>query len=177
MSFFVAVIASSISESAVLSCMVPPTASVARFSLCRVSTVTSVLLTGITQEVLDGNTVCGRCMTRLIVKTDWGRCLRDAQNHQNTSVAAEIAFSTSWLKLWDMVLDHDHQETVSLQALYQELTRPAFGSKPCYRCDIDHLHETYSHSTIGVSPTTIVRQLADGDRDVFVFAKHFLRTI
>ena len=45
-------------------------------------------------------------------------------------------------------------------------------SRPCHRCDIDHLHEPYfnhfisSHSTIGVSPTTIVRQLADGDLDV-----------
>ena len=135
---------------------------------------------GIIQEVLDGNSVCGRGMTRLIVKTDWGKCLRDAQNHQSTALAAEIASSTSWLKLWDMALDHGHQGTVSLQALFRELTRPAFGSKPCHRCDIDHLHEPYfnhfisSHCTIGVSPTTIVRQLADGDRDVF---KQCLHTI
>ena len=50
---------------------------------------------GITQEVLDGNSVCGRGMTRLIAKTDWEKCLRDAQNHQSTAVAAEIASSTS----------------------------------------------------------------------------------
>ena len=81
-----------------------------------------------------------------------------------------------------MALDHGHQGTVSLQSLFRELTRPAFGSKPCHRCEIDHIHEPYfnhfisSHSTIGVSPTTIVRQLADGDLDV-LFAKQFLRTI
>ena len=40
---------------------------------------------GITQEVLDGNSVCGRGMTRLIVKTDWEKCLRDPQNHQSTA--------------------------------------------------------------------------------------------
>ena len=102
------------------------------------------------------------------MKTDWEKCLREAQNHQSTALAAEIASSTSWLKLWDMALDHGHQGTVSLQALFRELTRPTFGSKPCHRCDIDHLHEPYfnhfisSHSTIGVSPTTIVRQLRPG---------------
>ena len=124
------------------------------------------------------NSVCGHgiydkvdCEERLGEK-----CLRDAQNHQNTAVAAEIASSTSCIKLWDMALDHGHQGTV---ALFRELTRPTVGSKPCHRCDIDHLHEPYfnhfisssSHSTIGVSPTTIVRLLADGDRDVFMFAK------
>ena len=62
--------------------------------------------------------------------SDWGKCLRDAQS---TALAAEIASSTSWLKLWDMALDHGHQGTVSLQALFRELTRPAFGSKPCHR--------------------------------------------
>ena len=56
------------------------------------------------------------------MKTDWGKCLCDAQNHQSTALAAEIASSTSWLKLWDMALDHGHQGTVSLQALFRELT-------------------------------------------------------
>ena len=64
---------------------------------------------GITHEVLDDNSVCGRGMTRLIVKTGWEKCFRDAENHQSTAVAADIASSTSWLKLWDMALDHGHQ--------------------------------------------------------------------
>ena len=66
--------------------------------------------------LVDGNSVCGRGMTRLIVKTDWEKCLCD---DQSTAMAAEIASSTSWLKLLDMALDHGHQGTVSLQALFQ----------------------------------------------------------
>jgi hypothetical protein len=94
----------------------------------------------------------------MVAEADWEKCLHDALDHQSTAAAAEIASSTSWLKLWDMALDHG---TASLQALFRELTRPEFGSKPCHRCDIDQLSGPYfnhflsSHSTIGVTPSTI----------------------
>ena len=104
---------------------------------------------GVTQDFLDGN-----------------------------SASAEIASSTSWLKLWDMALDHGQQGTLSLQTLFRELYRPCYGSTPCHRCDIESLEEHYfhhfisSHSNIWVSPSTIIHQLADGDPDVFIVAKH-----
>ena len=136
---------------------------------------------GVTQDVLDGNSASARGRTKLIVKMDWEKCLCDAQSHQSTHVVAEIASSTSWLKLWDMALDHGQQGTLSLQTLFRELSRPCYGSKPCHRCDIESLEEHYfhhfisSHSNISVSPSTIIHQLADGDPDVFRVAKHILR--
>ena len=82
-------------------------------------------------------------------------------------MAAEVASSISWLKLWDMALDYSPRGTASLQALFRELTRPSFGSKPCHLCDIDHLCVPYfDHfiSSIEVSSDFIVHQLAEGDR-------------
>ena len=68
---------------------------------------------GITQEVLDGNLV-GRCgMAKLVAEADWKKCLRDALDHRSSAAAAEIATSTSWLKLWDMALDHGCNGTAS----------------------------------------------------------------
>ena len=58
---------------------------------------------GTTHEVLDGNSVGVHGLSKSIVKK---KCLRNAQNHQSTVAAAEIASSTSWLKLRDMALDH-----------------------------------------------------------------------
>ena len=97
-----------------------------------------------TQGVLDGNSVAEvRGMSKSSLKLDWERCLCDARNHQSTAVAAEVASSISWLKLWDMALDYSPRGTASLQALFRELTRPSFGSKP-------------ATLTICVSPTLII---------------------
>ena len=135
---------------------------------------------GMTQDVLDNNSVNVRGRTKLIVEIDWEKCLCDAKNHQSTQIVAEIASSTSWLKLWDMALDHGQQGTLSLQALFRELSRPCFGSTPCLRCDITSLEEQYfyhfisSHSNLQVSPSTIIRLLAEGDREIFRVAKQIL---
>lgn len=137
---------------------------------------------GLTQEILDGVSVAGRSLTKRIVKQDWNKCLHEAKDHQSTAAAAEIASSTSWLKLWDIALDQGHLGTSSLKILFRELTRPSFGSKPCRHCDIDHLREPYfhhfitCHSNIGISPTIITRQLADGDQGLFIFVKQLIRT-
>ena len=135
---------------------------------------------GMTQDVLDSNSVSARGRTKLIAETDWERCLCDAKNHQSTRIVAEIASSTSWLKLWDMSLDHGQQGTLSLQAVFRELSRPCFGSTPCPRCDISSIEEQYfhhfitCHSTLQVSPSTIIRLLAEGNWDLFRVAKQIL---
>ena len=81
---------------------------------------------------MDGNSVGVRGMTKLIAETDWEKCLRDAKQHQSTSVAAEISSSTSWLKLWDMALDRGQLGTLSanpvsraIQALFWPQTLPS----------------------------------------------------
>ena len=104
---------------------------------------------------------CAACQSFYIAEVDWQKSLSDARNHHSTSVAAEIATFTSWLKLWDTALDYGPLGTASLQGLYRELTRPSFGSKPCHLCDINHLCGSYfnhfisSHSSIDISFVSI----------------------
>ena len=47
-----------------------------------------------------------------------------AKTHSSTSVAAEIAESTSWLKIWDLALDYGPRGTSAIQALFSTMTRP-----------------------------------------------------
>ena len=124
-----------------------------------------------TQEVQDGNSVVGRSMRNTIVDMECEKCLQDAQKHQSTMPAAEIAYSTSWLKLWDMGMGP--LGTASFQALFRELTRPVFVLQPCNHCNINHLCKLYfnhfisTHSNLGVCSTIVISQVAAGDRDIF----------
>ena len=116
-------------------------------------------------------------MAELVAEADRKKYLHDALDHQSSAAAAEIATSTSWFKLWDMALDHGCNGTASLQAMFQELTRPAVGSKPCYCCDIDQLKGPYfnhflsSHCTIQATPSTIIHLLAEKDQSIFTLVK------
>ena len=53
-----------------------------------------------------------------ILKTDWDSCIVKASNHCSMAIAAQIAVSVSWVKLWDMALDHGPRGTECLQTLY-----------------------------------------------------------
>ena len=75
---------------------------------------------GVTQDVLDGNSLSTHGRTKLIVEMDWEKYLCDTQSHQSTHIVAEIASFTSWLKLLDMALDHGQQETLSLYRLFSK---------------------------------------------------------
>ena len=71
------------------------------------------------------------------------------------------------------------QGTAALQALYQALTRPSFGEKPCLFCDNQsteqsHFERFITSHTPFVSPEFIVELLAGESTDIFVHAKHFL---
>ena len=94
---------------------------------------------GITQDVLYRAYTSMRSLSKFLAEVDWQKSLSNARNHQSTSVAAEIATFTSWLKLWDTALDYGPLGTASLQGLYRELIRPSFSSKHCHLCDINHL--------------------------------------
>ena len=61
-----------------------------------------------------------------LLKKDWECCVVQASQHASTAVAAQVASSVSWVKLWDMALDYGPHGTKSLQALYRTLTRPSF---------------------------------------------------
>ena len=78
---------------------------------------------------------------RDILKVDWETCLSTASRHGSTAVAANISSSASWMKLWDMALDHGPRSTAALQALYSTLTSPRFGQNICSICETEAYFE------------------------------------
>jgi len=68
--------------------------------------------------------------------------LEGSKAHSSTSLAAEIAESTYWLKIWDLALDFGPHGTSAIQSLFRVMTRPVFGEAPCALCE-DMVSETY----------------------------------
>ena len=100
-------------------------------------------------------------------------------------MVANVAEVTSWMKIWDVTLDKGPRGTKSMLALLFEITKPAFGSKPCPYCDMEeldsspfhHLMETHPHDYVFVQedPAKISQLLVDidSDSDIFFIAENF----
>ena len=86
-----------------------------------------------------------------ILKVDWETCVSTAGQRSSTIVAARISSSASWLKLWDVALDHGPQGTSALQPLYRTITKPKTGQN-CSICG-SIVEDTYfEHYTINHTP-------------------------
>ena len=87
----------------------------------------------------------------------------EASDHSSTAIAAQIATNVSWMKLWDMTLDHGSHGTDCLQALYRELTRPQFQKGVCHHCGIA-FHGPYFHhyTPADVGVPSVARALRAG---------------
>ena len=112
-----------------------------------------------------------------ILRTDWDSCIMKASDHCSTTIAAQIARNVSWVKLWDMALDHGPRGTEHLQALYQELTRPQFQKGVCHLCESQFQGPYFNHFTLSHTrlpdPEQIISCLSHSDSDIFMYAKHF----
>ena len=113
-----------------------------------------------------------------ILKVDWDTCVSTASQHSSTALAAKVSSSVSWLKLWDMALDHGPCGTAALQALYRTLTKPRFGQSICSTCSIEldesyFEHYTLCHTPIR-NPQLIVDSLTREGNEIFDYARHFL---
>ena len=76
--------------------------------------------------------------------------------HSSTDVAAEIADSTSWLKIWDLALDYGPCGTSAIQALFKTMTRPVFGSASCGFCE-NSVTATYLEHSLSCQSQPIVQ--------------------
>ena len=106
---------------------------------------------GATDNVLNSKTAQKEIKKSILIKVDWETCLSEATQHNSTAVAASIYHSASWLRLWDMALDHGPRGTAALQALYRRLTRPRIGDlNVCSICktELSEYFEHYTHSAI-----------------------------
>ena len=95
-----------------------------------------------------------------------------ASQHSSTTIAAQISSSSSWLKLWDMVLDHGPQGTFALQALYSTITKPKTGHKCSIYGSVYVVEDTYyEHYTINhtsiCNPELVIDCLAKESTKVF----------
>ena len=83
------------------------------------------------------------------------------------------------MKIWDVTLTKDGEGTKSMLALLFEITKPAFGSKPCPHCDIEeldsslfhHLMETYPHGHVATCARQPMQLIVDinSDSDIFFY--------
>ena len=112
------------------------------------------------------------------MQTDWMTCVTEASDHDSTAIAAQIAKNVSWMKIWDMALDHGPRGTECMKALYRELTRPQFQKGVCHLCSnvfqgpYFH-HFILTHKSLS-DPEQIIFSLLHADSDdIFMYAKRF----
>ena len=85
----------------------------------------------------------------------------------------------SWMKLWDMALDQEPCGTNSLQAFYQELTRPQFKPDTCHLCGCQLDVAYFYHYTLPPSLTLLFRDaehinsLIHGSLQIFEYAIYY----
>ena len=96
---------------------------------------------GCLQRIKEGSS-SSREIKKELIDLDFSSLLEESKTHSSTSVAAEIAESTSWLKIWDLALDYGPRGTSAIQALFSTMTRTMCGSAPCGFCE-DSVTTTY----------------------------------
>ena len=132
------------------------------------------LATSFTTRILkQASEVDARELRKSIIAKDWKQTLQQALSHQSSKMVAKVAEVTSWMKIWDVTLDKGPRGSKSMLAMLFEITKPAFGSKPCPHCDIKelgsslfhHLMETHPHDHVLVQedPVEISQLLVDID--------------
>ena len=92
-----------------------------------------LLLEGFVARVKDGSSSI-RELKKELLNIDSINLLEECKIHHSTYLAAKIATSTSWLKIWDLALDLGPRGTLAIQLLFKTMTRPVFGSAACSLC-------------------------------------------
>ena len=128
---------------------------------------------GCLQRIKEGSS-SSREIKKELIDLDFSSLLEESKTHSSTSVAAEIAESTSWLKIWDLALDYGPRSTSAIQALFSTMTRTMCGSAPCGFCE-DSVTTTYlDHFLLchlptncpGMSKEDIIGELKKANPDI-----------
>ena len=112
-------------------------------------------------------------MARLGCLHFWGQWAQ--QCCYNTAIATQIAADASWMKMWDMALDHGPQGTECLQAIYWELTKQQFQKGICHHCGTPFHGPYFHHFTTAhthLSDPEQISSLLCTESDIFTYAKH-----
>ncbi len=104
-----------------------------------------------TLEKISTQQTCPRNIKLELTKADRCSLIEVSTHHESTRMAAEIAKCTNWLRIWDEALDLGKKGTTVIQSLFREMTRPVFGSTPCYHCpDTTSLSHSYFEHYLAV---------------------------
>ena len=103
--------------------------------------------------------VSWRQMQERILSADKELQLEHSNIHQSLKHLSTIHSELSWLKIWDMALDHGIQGTRNALCLFNTLSRPLFGNRLCPHCETSVLEDlTYlehlicDHQELGLGP-------------------------
>ena len=97
---------------------------------------------------------CQRDLQKAILTADKAFLLKDCQTHQSLKhiTGPGIPSELSWLKIWDMAMDHGARGTKAALCFFSALSRPVFGDRLCPHCKLaiekdhtylEHLVETH----------------------------------
>ena len=138
-----------------------------------------LLLKGFVARVKDGSSSI-RELKKELLNIDSINLLEECKIHHSTYLAAKIATSTSWLKIWDLALDLG---TLAIQLLFKTMTRPVFGSAACSLCQqsisttfFDHIithHIPARPPDPHLNEEDIVSALSEETPDISYVIKHF----
>ena len=115
--------------------------------------------TDFTGEILDSR-LSRRDLQKAILAADKAFRLKDCDTHQSLKhiTGPGIPSELSWLKIWDMALDHGVRGTKAALSLFSALSRPFFGNRLCPHCAqpidqestyLEHLVESHSELQLG----------------------------
>ena len=139
--------------------------------------------TNFTGEVLTSFT-SQRDLKNAIYSADKSFRLKDCHVHQSLKhiTGSGIPPEFSWLKIWDMALDHGVRGTKASLSLFKALSRPLFGDRLCPHCKLaieqdhtylEHLIENHRQLRLG-SVEEIFDNLISGSHAIFQTGKILL---
>ena len=115
--------------------------------------------TDFTGEIIDSR-LSQRDMQKAILTADKAFRLKDCDTHQSLKLITGpgIPSELSWLKIWDMALDHGARGTKAALSFFSALSHPVFGNRLCPHCAqpieqestyLEHLVESHSELQLG----------------------------
>ena len=123
-----------------------------------------------TKEVLKGEyDGCKKTLKNTIIEEDWKRSITIAKCSPSATFVADIATSTSWPSIWDLMLDRGPKATAAMQAFLRIATQPSIeGVSACPKCQ-EATSTTFTHfvgvhlhtSTQDIKGTLVSKNLED----------------
>ena len=74
-------------------------------------------------------------MQKIILSADKDLRFEHSNTHSSLKHLSTIHSELSWLRIWDMALDHGVQGTRNTLCLFNTLSRPLFGNRLCPCCE------------------------------------------